>query len=447
MKRITFIAAALVALSASAADFAGSWIGKLSFAGNSLRLVFELTATDDGYVCSFGSPDQGASGLEAKATADGNAIAINIDRIGATYVGELRNDTIFGKYTQAGHDFPMNLVRGKIEYNRPQTPQPPFDYEAREMTIDAADATLAGTLTYPVGYKKKNRPIAVVMVSGSGQQNRDEELMGHHPMAVIADHLAKNGVASLRYDDRGMAQSTGNPATVTVESNTADALAAVEALRKTGEFSKIGILGHSEGGLIGYLLAADAKVDFVVSLAGPAFSGRDVLIIQNKAMLTAMGVPDSFAEQYCTVMNEVLTMRAVPAKFMPRERSAVEMAAQSKGITLPDPLIENLTAVLKQDSPWLDSFIAADPTDALKAIRCPVFVAIGLRDLNVDPDHNVKALSALPDGVATIKTYDRLSHYMHPCKTGTVNEYGKSETTIDTTLLTDITDWIKSLNK
>lgn len=285
---------------------------------------------------------------------------------------------------------------------RPQTPRPPFPYSTEDVTFtnDSAHATLAGTLTMPHG---KEHPPVVLMVTGSGLQNRDEELMGHRPFAVIADYLARHGIASLRYDDRTFGQSTGGDVkNATTRDFAGDAKAGLAWLRQSGRFAKVGILGHSEGGAIAFMLAAEGLPDFIVSLAGPAVRGDSLLLAQNKALLGALG--------------SLMTIEKVRVN------------------------------VLLAGNAWLRYYIDYDPQPDIARTHCPVMALNGSKDMQVIASQNLPALRRhLPtDSRHLIKEYAGLNHLFQHCQSGHPNEYATIEETIAEEVLQDITRWILS---
>jgi hypothetical protein len=280
-----FITLALVCigLSANAQEIRRSWSGELEAMGQKLPIVMNLINGK----CTLDSPAQGATGIPATIdllTKD--SIKIKIESIGASYAARYVDGHLEGTFTQAGIKFPLNMKETAPDGpKRPQTPKGPFPYTTEEVTfVNAkAGATLAGTLTVPKGGAKR----VMIMVTGSGPENRDEEVAYHKPFAVIADRLARAGIATLRYDDRGVGQSVGGETKHTTSEDVAeDAIAGIEWLRAQKRFKKVGLLGHSEGGLIAFMLAAQKKVDFIVSLAGPGVKGDTLSAIAKRNGLT-----------------------------------------------------------------------------------------------------------------------------------------------------------------
>ena len=391
----------------------GSWSGKLKVGAMSLTLVLHLEEAD-GYVkASLDSPDQGAKGISAyKEYLSDDSVAVKVESIGATYRAKLKDGKLDGTFSQMGMKIPLVLTKGVPEVKRPQEPKQPYPYDTEEVTFknEADGATLSGTLTWPVGYDKnlkKKKPVVLLFVSGSGQQNRDEELMNHKPFLVIADYLARNGIATLRYDDRATGKSVGGDVkNATSEDFARDAAAGIEFLRSKKAFSKVGILGHSEGGTIAFILGGQKKVDFIVSLAGPTVKGDTLLAAQSNRLLSLSGMP-------ANMTVEKYRQTATSAKI-----------------------------------PWLDWFNDYDPSDNIRKTRCPVFALNGDRDCQVISSLCLPALKVLLPSSKKhlIKEYPELNHLFQHCNTGLPDEYGQIEETISPEVLSDIAGWIKQQN-
>ena len=390
----------------------GSWSGKLKVGAMSLTLVLHLEQAD-GYVkASLDSPDQGAKGISAyKEYLSDDSVAVKVESIGATYRAKLKDGKLDGTFSQMGMKIPLVLTKGVPEVKRPQEPKQPYPYDTEEVTFknEADGATLSGTLTWPVGYDKnlKKKPVVLLFVSGSGQQNRDEELMNHKPFLVIADYLARNGIATLRYDDRATGKSVGGDVkNATSEDFARDAAAGIEFLRSKKTFSKVGILGHSEGGTIAFMLGGQQKVDFIVSLAGPTVKGDTLLAAQSNRILSLSGMP-------ANMTVEKYRQTATSAKI-----------------------------------PWLDWFNDYDPSDNIRKTRCPVFALNGDRDCQVISSLCLPALKVLLPSSKKhlIKEYPELNHLFQHCTTGLPDEYGQIEETISPEVLSDIAGWIKQQN-
>ena len=395
---------------ATTGNIEGTWHGTLKL--NAMKLSIVMHFSDN--ACTLDSPDQGAKGIKGEVreiTAE--KVDVAFPTLNATYTGMLKDGKIEGTFTQMGYKLPLVLEEGQPVRIRPQTPQPPFPYQTEEVSfVNTEDsASLAGTLTYPVGYNSKRKVPVVIMVTGSGLQNRDEELFEHKPFLVIADFLARNGIASLRYDDRGAGLSTGDIENVTTEGFCRDAAAGIAFLRKTGHFSKIGVLGHSEGGSIAFILAAQKKCDFIVSMAGPGLRGDSIIVEQT---------------------NELLRQQGQPATMTVRQM--------------------RLTMLLQKTNPWYDYFVDFDPAPVIKQIKCPALFLNGDKDSQVMAASNIPVIRALlsdnekhqlPDN-QVIKVYPGLNHLFQHCTTGMPAEYGSIEETISEEVLHDIAEWIKN---
>ncbi len=395
---------------ATAGNIEGTWHGTLKL--NAMKLSIVMHFSDN--ACTLDSPDQGAKGIKGEVREiTEEKVDVAFPTLNATYTGMLKDGKIEGTFTQMGYKLPLVLEEGQPVRIRPQTPQPPFPYQTEEVSfVNTEDsASLAGTLTYPVGYNSKRKVPVVIMVTGSGLQNRDEELFEHKPFLVIADFLARNGIASLRYDDRGAGLSTGDIENVTTEGFCRDAAAGIAFLRKTGHFSKIGVLGHSEGGSIAFMLAAQKKCDFIVSMAGPGLRGDSIIVEQT---------------------NELLRQQGQPATMTVRQM--------------------RLTMLLQKTNPWYDYFVDFDPAPVIKQIKCPALLLNGDKDSQVMAVSNIPVIRALlsdnekhqlPDN-QVIKVYPGLNHLFQHCTTGMPAEYGSIEETISEEVLHDIAEWIKN---
>ena len=452
-KAITILFALLTCISASSQDFIGSWTGKLDVMGTQLNLVFNITKADGGSLaCTMDSPDQNVKGIPAEITvADSGKMKIDIAPIMASFEGKQDGNMIKGTFNQGGMSFPLELRPGTVERNRPQTPQEPYPYKTEEVRFEnkADNASLCGTLTYPVNYGKADKdavPI-VVMVTGSGLQNRDEEIFDHKTFLVIAYYFARNGIATLRYDDRVVGKSTGDAANATTVDFMNDALAAVGFARNTGKFGPVGVLGHSEGGSIAFMLGAQGKADFIVSMAGPGVSGADILVAQNKVALKTGALPDNIVNDYCAVLRIVLAELA-SSRAVTDPESAVHSAVSQAGVSLPAPLTANLVQVIRACTPWLRYFIAYDPAGDIKAVKCPTMAVNGESDTQVAAKANIGAIrTLLPDNPENlVKTYPGLNHLFQTCITGLAVEYGQIDETISPAVLKDMADWINAVS-
>ena len=435
----------------NAQSILGTWNGTIQVGPNSLPLVFHISSQNGENNCLMDSPDQGAKGIAATVNfLSTDSIALTVPAIGAAYNGKLQDGEIKGRFAQAGMKFVLNLKPGDFIRERKQTPKAPLPYPTEEVTFKnpADNAVLSGTLCYPLTFAMQQKVPVVLFVTGSGQQNRDEELMGHKPFAVIADFLAKMGIASLRYDDRGFGKSTGDAAQATTHTFMTDALAGIEYLKSTNKFSKIGILGHSEGGTIAFMAGGEKpqEVDFIVSLAGTAVRGDELLLKQNEVLLSANPATALQGADYCKVLRKVFQHLA-EGKPIGNPKDIIDRYAAAVGASLPAPALQNLQVVLTSSNPWLNYFLSYDPAAAIKKVTCPVMAINGDKDTQVDAAVNLGALKQLlpANEKHLIKTFSGLNHLFQHCTTGYANEYAQIEETISPEVLTEIADWIIGL--
>ena len=425
LRTLTSVVFAMMAFAANAQE--GTWNGELNVMGNKVPLVFNFSTNG----CTIDSPSQGVNGIQAEKTVkDDGTISVKVGMIGATFEGKMTDGEIKGTYVQNGFPLPLTLKPGKLVVKRPQTPVPPFPYKEENVSFTNAQYTFNGTLTLPENYSK-NTPV-VLMVTGSGQQNRDEELFSHKPFAVIADALARQGIASLRYDDRGWGDKSVNFADFTTDDFRQDAAAALPLLRK--RFNKVGILGHSEGGTIAMMLAAEGKADFIVSLAGMAISGKETLIMQNRQAMTAIGLPKETVDSYCNSISKALDEIASGKKA--NEINIDDVPQALKPITI--------KALQQADTPYIRHFLTVDVGKLLPKIKCPVLALNGTKDTQVDCDANTTRIEkGLANCKHSIKKIDGVNHLFQHCNTGIVTEYQQIEETIAPEVLQVVAKWIK----
>lgn len=453
MKRGTLlILLLLTALFVSAQDIVGTWKGKLSLPTGQLTIVFNITRDDGGYKATCDSPDQGAKGIPTQSTTfAGSTLTIQIPAINASYEGKLKEDgKVHGTFTQG---IPLTLVLGKGEIEkpkRPQEPQPPFAYRTEDVTFgnEEAGITLAGTLSLP---QTGSRFPAVVLITGSGAQSRDEELMGHKPFLVIADYLTRNGIAVLRFDDRGTAQSGGNFDTSTSIDFATDVAAALRYLGSRKEINpkKTGLLGHSEGGSIAFMQGAkNRNIAFIVSLASPGVKGDSLMLKQVEAISKSQGMRDAVWQMQAPVFRNryALLTQDKSADLLKQELYEDAMKYIPTG-TANDNLKKQIEREIDtMTTPWYIQFIQHNPTNDLRNITCPVFAVNGEKDIQVDAAVNLKAIEdnirSNGNRKVTTKSYPGLNHLFQHCRQCTVGEYGQLEETISPEVLKDIASWI-----
>ena len=403
MKRILILlAAAILATMCTSTPKAvpdamkGTWNGQLELVG--LAMVLHL-----GDTCTMDSPDQDAYGIKAVVKDAGeDYVNIKIPEVKGGLKLHFQGDSLTGTFSQSIARMPITMHRGPLVRYRTQTPLPPFPYDYKEVTFKNGDIGLAGTLCLPDSYDAP----AVVMVSGSGKQDRDESLMGHKPFAVLADALARAGIPSLRYDDRECGGSTGVFADATTADFAEDAASAIRYMRSLG-FSKVGVIGHSEGGSIAFMLAgtetpSDGTPDFIVSLAGMADKGDSTLFRQTRQMLILQGAPEKAANL------------------------GAKIAAKQS---------------VKQMGKWGKYFASLDPAPYISLIKCPVLALNGTKDYQVIPEFNLSKVEALCPQ-ADCRLYPGLNHLFQHCKTGLGTEYASIDETMSEEVIADIIDWV-----
>lgn len=434
-----------VTLSASDHTMAGAWFGKLKAGANSLRLVFHISPMDSSI--SMDSPDQGVKGIKCDILhLSADSVSCRIAPLMVKYDGKLSGDSIKGVFSQRGLTFPLVLTRGEGKVNRYQTPQPPFPYITEEITVSNDSVSLSGTLTTPED--ADNSTHLVVLVSGSGLQNRDEELFEHKPFAVIADFLARNGIASYRYDDRGFGKSKGNALNATTVDFAADAQMVINKFRKDKKFGKIGLLGHSEGGQIAYMLAATSEgPDFIISVAGPSVKGSETIAFQNKVALMKSGINEETATQFEKAIEKAFAYKLAHTRLSEVSDSLLDAIYPQHSLT---PVTRQLAASIKNTltapstNPWMLYFLAYDPKADMEKIKVPALIIYGEKDRQVPPSLNIApARSYLPS--AKIISFPELNHLMQHAVTGNVEEYSAIDETISTEVLDEIFAFIDSL--
>lgn len=445
--------------SAFGQDITGQWNGLLKVQGIQLRVVFHITKTADGYTSTMDSPDQGAAGIPVTSTTFENPkLKLEVANLQIEYNGELKENVVTGTFRQGMQSFSMDLKREAIEKEvivRPQEPKKPYPYYSEEVTFQNTKAgiTLAGTLTLP---EKDGKFPVVVMITGSGPQNRDEELLGHKPFLVISDYLTRNGIAVLRYDDRGTAQSTGDFKGATSDDFVTDVEAAVVYLksRKEVDQKKIGLIGHSEGGLIAPIVASKSKdIRFIVLLAGPGIQGSQILLMQQELIARAGGVAESEIETTKKINTGAFDL---VIKTENTEKLKAELTAFLKQALKDNPGVVKTQGMSEDDfikvqvdqttSPWMLNFIRFNPQKTLEKVKCPVLALNGEKDLQVPPKENLAAIkTALQKGgnkKGTVKMLPGLNHLFQECKTGSPAEYATIEQTFSPVALDEITKWI-----
>lgn len=441
-------------------DITGQWNGFLEVRGTQLRIVFHISKTEKGFTSTMDSPDQGAKDIPvATTTFNKPLLKIEMPNLGIQFEGSFSGaDTIAGNFKQSGFTFPLNLTRKtpeKEKHTRPQEPVMPYPYYSEDVVFEnKKDAIqLAGTLTLP---KENGVFPVVVLISGSGPQNRDEELFGHKPFLVLSDYLTRNGIAVLRFDDRGTFASKGNFKTATSLDFASDVEAAVLFLQSRKEINtkKIGLIGHSEGGIIAPMVAASSKdIGFIVLLAGTGIPGGQLLLLQQELIGRASGVSEAELQSskkinegafdLITKSTNVEALKTELTGYIKRSLKEDTSMQKPEGMT-EDEFIEK--QVQQITSPWMLYFIKHDPAITLQKVKCPVLAVNGEKDLQVPPEINLKAIkTALGKGgntKVTARELPGLNHLFQECTTGSPDEYAKIDQTMSPIALEVVAKWI-----
>lgn len=440
-------------------NITGSWGGKLQIQNTKLGIVFHIVKNDTIYETKMDSPDQGAFGLATSKTVfSDNQLEISASGMGITYTGTFQDDSITGIFRQGGMQLPLVLKpTQETVLSRPQEPKYPFPYQTKEITFpnEVNGNILAGTLTTP---DSTGIFPAVILIAGSGPNDRDEAVFGHRPFLVIADHLTRNGFAVLRYDKRGIAKSNGDYVNATTEDFVSDATAASNFLKSQNNIDKkrITLIGHSEGGVIAPMVAAnDTTVGAIVLMAGMGVEGSKLLLQQHADLLKMEQISQDTVDQVTAALEKIYVslknwkgtndeQKELGDKLgiLWESMPASSRAMNSKG----QYISRNMGAMLL---PWYRFFISLNPAEYLEKVKCPVFAANGEKDIQVHALQNLQVIRAsLEKGGNknyTIKSYPALNHLFQECETGSIEEYGKIEQTISPQFLSDMTNWLKKL--
>lgn len=441
----------------------GHWDGKLTFGSTTLKIVFHFsTDSTNTLTGTLDSPDQGAFGIKIDSIdTSGNKLTIIMKALAAKFNGDIlpSGQIINGLFTQGTSSLPLELRKTEnvqTKLNRPQEPQKPYPYIETEVVFENIkdSVKLAGTLSTPATGTKFP---AVILISGSGPQDRNEELLGHKPFLVIADYLTRNGIAVLRYDDRGTAKSTGMFRTATSFDFAEDAKAAVEFLKNRPEIdaNKIGLIGHSEGGLIAPIVAVESKdVDFIILLASPGLPGDEIILLQSELISRAEGASEKMIELDNRVTERIFsvlksttdsaTAKTETMKIFGEYKEALPDSERAKP-QYADAFFENQFKTF--NSPWFRTFISYNPVENLEKVKCPVLALIGGLDMQVPPKENLAkietSLKKAKNKNFIAKEMPGLNHLFQQAKTGSPSEYVKIENTIAQEALDEILSFIK----
>ena len=462
--KIIFIVIVLVlGISASYAEdrVAGHWEGHIEIPGQPIAVKVNFAIDESDWRGTIDIPAQGAKGLplsEIYIAEEGEGMRVKFSIRGVpgnpTFDGTLQGGVINGTFSQGGVTFGFRLSREIVSGPvRPQEPKPPFPYQIEEVEFQNGDINLAGTLTVPQG----DGPFpAVLLISGSGLQDRDETVFGHKPFWVLADHLSRTGIAVLRVDDPGIGKSAPHPEPPTTADFATDVEAGVTFLKRDDRIGTVGLIGHSEGGIIAAIVASRRDdIGFVVLMAGPGVPGAELLLKQNERIFDGMGIVGERKETLLTLLDRLFTTLTSDMTEDEMRQQVDEIVRKQFEINGIPPVQQDETqvqaAVEQVLNPWMRYFLAFDPRPALEATRVPVLALNGELDVQVDAEQNLTAIdAALEKGDNHNVTVHRLpkhNHLFQRAKTGLINEYAVIEETISPEVLDLIRDWIVSVTQ
>lgn len=468
----------LAARSQSPSAFIGSWEGKIKF-GVEVRAVFNIKANDNsnGLISTTDSPDQGVYGFKCDTTVVwGDSIRIEIRGFNAVYTAKLTTDSTLTGILMQGLPIILQLTKkaGPVKERFPQTPKPPYPYKSEDVEYDNADKTIhyGATITIPEG---KGPFPAAVLITGSGFQDRDETIMGHKVFAVLADALTRNGIAVLRVDDRGMGKSTGDMTYSTSEDFARDVNTSLNYLLTRPEVNKkkIGLIGHSEGGMIAPMVANQRNdIDFIVLLAGPGIKITELMVEQNEKILASAGITQPAIKEYIKLyrllMDEViLQSRTINIKDYSRDSLMLSVSLKDASRVWADT---TASAIQKEfyssevqrkqqvdllihmvTSNWFRYFIKYDPRPVIEKLRCKVLALNGSKDVQVISSSNLagieKSLKKSKSKAYTVKELSGLNHLFQTCVKCNLMEYGELEETFSPVALKEINDWLNKYVK
>lgn len=444
MKKV-YLLLVLFSVSLFAQGLEGKWSGELSVGGTSLPLVFNVTLQEGKYTGAMDSPKQGAFGIPLSKVSYSQEAVMEVESIGAKYVGKLDKNVLKGSFYQAGQEFPMILTREAVKVEGEKyLPKKDKKYISEEVSFNSKNNSfkLSGTLTLPKGIKN---PPLLILVSGSGPQDRNEELFGHKPFLNIADYLSNKGIAVLRYDDRGVGKSEGNFKKAVTKDFADDLEGAVKYLLTRNDINnnKIGVLGHSEGGIVANIASTHtSSLAYIIHMASPAMRGDKLLLLQQEYLLKKSGVNDSIIAKQAEINKKIYKILEVSNKEEIRKELNKIFAKETGGLASDAQKKAIESQIMEIMSPWFSYFIKYDPADDLKKIDIPVLALFGSKDLQVPAEENMEILNDIDNGNIEIKRYEGLNHLFQKANTGLPQEYGTIKETINEEVLEDIYNWI-----
>ncbi len=448
-KLFTLVFFLLFSVLTSAQDISGDWTGEVEIPSGKLGFVFHFNKEANGYTATMDIPKQGLSNSKVEITTYADSIlTMNMTGFKLDYSGRLNKQNEFiGNISKSGQPLALNLKKGKIELNRPQEPKPPFSYYSENVTFKSlADKTnLKGTLTLP---KKEGKYPVVIIISGSGPQDRNGDMFGHKLYWVIADQMTKNGIGVLRFDDRGVGESEGNKDDTNITINAADIKGAISYLktRKEVNSSKIGLIGHSIGGIVAPKVAVETKeVSYIVMMAGPGLDGDKLMLSQKAASERLLGVPEAQIQQGQVLFGGVYDVVVNSNSDQAGIKAAVTAYFKEKlGDQIPESQLIAITNQITSEE--VLSLLKSKPSVFLSKVKCPVLAINGSKDFQVPAKDNLAAIKSAVESNGNTKVkileLDNLNHLFQECKTGALNEYAEIEQTISPSALNAMTLWL-----
>lgn len=442
------------------------WEGFIKAGKTELKLILKLEVEK----CLLEVPAQALMDYPStkyKVTKDSLFISFS-GMLQADFVGKKQADTLItGNWIQSSISYPISLIKKK-EYIRPQNPQQPFPYKVENVTYFNKDKSIkfGGTLTTPE--KGDKFPVAI-LITGSGQEDRDETLFGHKPFLIIADYLTRNGIAVLRVDDRGIGETTGKEtlSNATSYDFAKDASAGIEFLKERKEINpmKIGLIGHSEGGLIASIIGSERKdIAFIVSMAGVSVSGDVLVLSQIETGLRKNKTPKHSIDSILAIEKRTLDIlrkepdnrlvgkmiqKQLSLKLLMKQDSLTQkyfMVTQKDGFTTLN-MDELGKRYITRMSPWFRYFISYTPTSVLNKINTPFLAINGEKDTQVLAKLNLNGFESIFKKYGKkdykIISYPELNHFFQHCNTGYMDEVETIEETMSNDVLNDMTNWIK----
>ena len=477
MKLFLFFILSLIIHQAQSQNINGNWQGALHVQGTELPIIFHIKKDSVGKLsATFDSPKQKAYNLPCtEVLLRNDSIIIMIKAINGKYEGLLGENKkiLSGKWFQGANSLPLDLKKTSDsvtikERKRPQTPKPPFNYASEEVTYFNTDKSIqfGATITYPFSNSNTKFP-AVILITGSGKQDRDETIFDHKPFAVIADYFTRKGIVVIRVDDRGTGKTNGNYNTSTTADFAKDVEAGIIYLKtlKQVDTNNIGLIGHSEGGIIAPMLAGNRRdIKFIVMLAGPAVKIVDLMQQQAMDVISTSGVSKPAVEQYGQLYKNMVTAilkekdttiareNANAVFTYWQQKNSSDIVKATTGVTDDKSRDEFVKLFVGQlQSPWFNYFMKLDPADYLKKVKCHVLALNGEKDIQVSAVNNIASINKiLPvSKPASFKTQimPGLNHLFQHCKSCTVDEYEENEETFSTEVLQIVGDWIDSVVK